>query len=90
MKVTQDSVVTFHYTLKDEAGAVIDQSDGEPMAYLHGHGQIVPGLERELTGRSAGEKLQVQVPLQRAMASTKLPRCRRCHATPSAGSPACM
>jgi FKBP-type peptidyl-prolyl cis-trans isomerase SlyD len=61
MKVDHDSVVSFNYTLKDEAGAVIDQSDGEPMAYLHGHGQIVPGLERELTGKSAGEKLQVRV-----------------------------
>lgn len=61
MKVSQDSVVSFHYTLKDEAGSIIDQSDGEPMAYLHGHGQIVPGLERELTGRTAGDKLQVRV-----------------------------
>jgi FKBP-type peptidyl-prolyl cis-trans isomerase SlyD len=61
MKVAQDSVVSFHYTLKDEAGSVIDQTDGEPMAYLHGHGQIVPGLERELNGRMAGDKLQVRV-----------------------------
>ena len=61
MKVAQDSVVSFHYTLKDEAGTLIDQSQGEPLAYLHGHGQIVPGLERELAGRSAGEKLQVRV-----------------------------
>ena len=61
MKVAHDSVVSFHYTLKDEAGLVIDQSHGEPMAYLHGHGQIVPGLERELTGRTTGEKLQVRV-----------------------------
>lgn len=61
MKVTQNSVVSFHYTLKDDAGSLIDQSDGEPMAYLHGHGQIVPGLERELTGRLAGDKLQVHV-----------------------------
>jgi FKBP-type peptidyl-prolyl cis-trans isomerase SlyD len=61
MKITQDSVVSFHYTLKDEDGSVIDQSDGEPLAYLHGHGQIVLGLERELTGRIAGDKLQVRV-----------------------------
>lgn len=61
MKVAQDSVVSFHYTLRDEAGAVIDKSGGEPMAYLHGHGQIVPGLERELAGRSAGDQLQVRV-----------------------------
>ncbi len=61
MKISQDSVVSFLYTLKDASGAVIDQSDGEPLAYLHGHGQIVPGLERELMGKSAGEKLQVHV-----------------------------
>ena len=61
MKISQDSVVAFLYTLKDQAGATIDQSHGEPLAYLHGHGQIVPGLERELTGRATGEKLQVHV-----------------------------
>lgn len=61
MKISQDSVVSLHYTLKDEGGTTIDQSSGEPLAYLHGHGQIVPGLERELAGRSTGEKLQVHV-----------------------------
>jgi len=61
LKISSDLVVSFHYTLKDEVGAIIDQSDDEPMAYLHGHGQIVPGLERELTGKSAGEKMVVHV-----------------------------
>lgn len=61
MKISQDSVVSLHYTLKDAAGAIIDRSDSEPLAYLHGHGHIVPGLERELTGKSSGEKLQVHV-----------------------------
>ena len=61
MKVSDDAVVSFLYTLKDAAGAIIDQSLDEPMAYLHGHGQIVPGLERELAGKSAGEKLLVHV-----------------------------
>lgn len=61
MKISQDSVVSLHYILKDAAGATIDRSDSEPLAYLHGHGQIVPGLERELTGKSTGEKLQVHV-----------------------------
>lgn len=62
MAITQDSVVTIHYTLKDDAGAVIDSSaSGEPLAYLHGHGNVVPGLERELTGHNAGEKLSVRV-----------------------------
>jgi FKBP-type peptidyl-prolyl cis-trans isomerase SlyD len=62
MSISQDSVVTFHYTLKDDAGEVIDSSSsGEPLAYLHGHGNIVPGLERELTGKNTGDKLSVKV-----------------------------
>lgn len=63
MTIVPDSVVTIHYTLKDDSGEVIDSSTGgEPLAYLHGHGNIVPGLERELTGRSAGDKVSVRVP----------------------------
>jgi FKBP-type peptidyl-prolyl cis-trans isomerase SlyD len=63
MPITSDCVVTIHYTLKDDDGGVIDSSaSGEPLAYLHGHGNIVPGLERELTGRSAGDKVSVRVP----------------------------
>ena len=62
MAITQDSVVTIHYTLKDDAGEVIDSSAaGEPLAYLHGHGNIVPGLERELTGKEVGDKMSVRV-----------------------------
>ncbi|HUI62808.1 MAG TPA: peptidylprolyl isomerase [Steroidobacteraceae bacterium] len=63
MTIKRNSVVTFHYTLKDDTGEVIDSSSGqEPLAYLHGHGQIVAGLERELEGRSTGDKLSVKVP----------------------------
>ena len=62
MAIQENSVVTFHYTLKDDAGEVIDSSSsGEPLAYLHGHGNIVSGLERELTGKNAGDKLSVKV-----------------------------
>ncbi len=47
MSIQKDSVVTFHYTLKDDAGEVIDSSDGgDPLAYIHGHGNLVAGLER--------------------------------------------
>src|SRR5438067_7528017 len=60
MSISQDQVVSIHYTLRDEAGEIIDSSPaGEPLAYLHGHGNLVPGLERELAGRSAGDKLTV-------------------------------
>jgi FKBP-type peptidyl-prolyl cis-trans isomerase SlyD len=63
MSITQDQVVSIHYVLRDDAGEVIDRSaEGEPLSYLHGHGQLIPGLERELTGRKAGDRLQVTVP----------------------------
>lgn len=62
MTIGRDSVVTMHYTLKDDSGSTLDSSaGGDPIAYLHGHGNIVPGLERELEGRTKGEKLHVQV-----------------------------
>jgi FKBP-type peptidyl-prolyl cis-trans isomerase SlyD len=62
VSIKKDSVVTFNYTLKDDAGEVIDSSsEGEPLAYLHGHGNLVPGLERELEGKNSGEKLTVKV-----------------------------
>src|ERR1700747_2507462 len=63
MSIAQDQVVSIHYTLRDDAGEVIDRSaEGAPLAYLHGHGQLIPGLERELTGKSPGERLQVKIP----------------------------
>jgi FKBP-type peptidyl-prolyl cis-trans isomerase SlyD len=63
MLIAQDSVVTLHYTLKDDAGEVLDSSSaGEPLAYLHGHGNLIPGLERALAGKGPGDKLQVRVP----------------------------
>jgi FKBP-type peptidyl-prolyl cis-trans isomerase SlyD len=62
LSIKKDSVVSFNYTLKDDAGTVIDSSDdGHPLAYLQGHGNIVPGLERELEGKSTGDKLSVKV-----------------------------
>ena len=63
MPIAQNDVVTIHYTLKDDADKVIDSSSGgEPLAYLHGHGNIVPGLERELAGKGVGDRLTVRVP----------------------------
>lgn len=60
--VIDGQVVTFHYTLKNEEGEVLDTSgDGEPMAYLHGSGNIVPGLEKRMAGCSAGDHFEVTV-----------------------------
>lgn len=62
MLVDADKVVLIHYTLTDDSGEVLDSSSGrEPLAYLHGKGNIIPGLESALMGKKAGEKLNVQV-----------------------------
>ncbi len=60
--IAKDSAAFFNYTLKDDEGNVIDQSpEGQPLAYLHGHGNIIPGLEKQLEGKSAGETLTATV-----------------------------
>jgi FKBP-type peptidyl-prolyl cis-trans isomerase SlyD len=62
MQITENSVVSFHYTLTNKDGQVIDSSQGnEPLTYLHGQGQIVPGLENTLTGKQVGDTLDVEV-----------------------------
>ncbi len=61
--IAAGKVVALHYTLHDEAGALIDGSQGEdPLYYLHGADNLVPGLEAALEGRAVGEKLSVTVP----------------------------
>ncbi len=58
MTITKDSAVFFNYTLTDNEGNTLDQSPkGQPMGYLHGHSNIIPGLEKQLEGKSAGDKL---------------------------------
>ena len=62
MQIAANSVAYIHYTLKDDAGTVLDSSSGgEPLAYLHGGGNIIPGLEKALEGKQAGDKLSVKV-----------------------------
>ena len=55
-------VVSMHYKLTDTDGNVLDSSEGaEPLAYLHGAGNIIPGLEKALVGKIQGDSLQVEV-----------------------------
>jgi len=62
MQAKADTIVSIDYTLKGNDGEVIDTSEGrEPLAYLHGHGNIIPGLEKALEGKSEGEEVQVKV-----------------------------
>ena len=62
MEIAADKVVLIHYTLKDDNGAVLDSSaGGEPLAYIQGHGNLVPGLEKALEGKADGNTLAVTV-----------------------------
>jgi FKBP-type peptidyl-prolyl cis-trans isomerase SlyD len=64
MKIKDHTVVSFHYTLTGESGDKLDSTRdrGEPMLYLHGAGNIIPGLEKAMEGRQAGDVFQVTVP----------------------------
>jgi len=67
MQVSAQKVVFIHYTLTNEEGEKIDSSDGhEPLAYIHGHGNIIPGLENALMGKTAGDKIKVTIPPEEA------------------------
>ena len=62
MTIKDNLAVSIDFTLKNAKGEVIDSSDGrEPLAYLHGFQNIIPGLEKELTGKQIGDNLQVTV-----------------------------
>ena len=62
MEIAADRVVLIHYTLKDDAGAVVDTSAGaEPLAYIQGHGNLVAGLEKALEGKQDGDTVVVSV-----------------------------
>ena len=60
--ITSGDMVMIHYSLCDTAGRKIDASeDNQPLAYVHGHGQIIPGLEQALEGRMPGHVAKVEV-----------------------------
>lgn len=60
--IAEGKVVSMTYVLKDSEGEVLDQADrNDPFEYLHGAGNIVPGLEDELVGLKAGDKKKVTV-----------------------------
>jgi len=62
MTITENSAVSFHYRLTDDQGQEIDSSAGQdPLAYLHGAGNIIPGLEKALEGKSVGDQMVVEV-----------------------------
>ncbi|RLK48332.1 FKBP-type peptidyl-prolyl cis-trans isomerase SlyD [Alkalispirillum mobile] len=62
MQVAKDRVVSIDYTLKDTEGTLLDSSEGRgPLAYLHGAGNIIPGLEQALEGQDNGASVEVTI-----------------------------
>jgi len=60
--IQDKKVVSFHYTLTNPEGEQVESSrDTQPMSYLHGAGNIIPGLENAMTGKTAGDEFQVTV-----------------------------
>jgi FKBP-type peptidyl-prolyl cis-trans isomerase SlyD len=62
MQISANMVVSIDYTLTDDQGTVIDSSEGrDPLAYIQGIGNIIPGLERALEGKAKGDSLKVSI-----------------------------
>jgi FKBP-type peptidyl-prolyl cis-trans isomerase SlyD len=62
MKVARDRVVSIDYTIRLEGGEVVETSTGSaPLRYLHGHEQIVPGVEQAIDGSEAGEEMEIEL-----------------------------
>jgi FKBP-type peptidyl-prolyl cis-trans isomerase SlyD len=62
MQISKEKVVSIHYTLKDNEGNVLDSSIGrDPLYYIQGIGNLIPGMEEGLEGRSKGDKLEIKV-----------------------------
>ena len=67
MQINKNAVVSLRYTLKNDAGEVLDSNQGQdPLTFLHGNNQLISGLEEALVGKKAGEAFQVSVPPEKA------------------------
>lgn len=67
MQVKENHVVHIDYTLTNNDGQVLDSSEGkQPLGYIHGHGNIIPGLEQAIEGKAKGDELSVIVPAEQA------------------------
>lgn len=63
MQVAKDKVISIEYTLTDAQGTELDTSRGRgPFAYIHGTGNIIPGLEAALEGKTAGDQVNAVIP----------------------------
>jgi FKBP-type peptidyl-prolyl cis-trans isomerase SlyD len=62
MQITKHKVASIHYTLTNNEGKILDSSSGrEPLTYIQGIGNLIPGMEEGLEGKSKGEKLSLKI-----------------------------
>lgn len=62
MEISKNSVVQFHYTLTDEAGEKLESSyEGDPVAYLHGHNNMIVGVEKALEAKKEADEFSTTV-----------------------------
>ncbi|MEZ4798754.1 MAG: peptidylprolyl isomerase [Flavobacteriales bacterium] len=62
MQISNEKVAAIHYTLRDNDGKVLDSSEGkDPLYYLHGFGNLIPGMEEGLEGKAVGDKFTIKV-----------------------------
>ena len=62
MQITKHTVAAIHYTLTDNEGNVLDSSAGrDPLHYIQGIGNLIPGMEEGLEGKTKGEKFNIKV-----------------------------
>ena len=67
MQVKKNTVVSFHYILKDDNTSVIDSStEGEPVSFIMGHNQILQGLEESILDKKLGDTFSVIIPPEKA------------------------
>lgn len=61
MQISKNSVVTLNYTLKNDQGDTLDESQDGSFLYMHGSGGIIPGLESQLEGKSVGDSFSAHI-----------------------------
>lgn len=67
MKISKHAAVTIHYSLSDAQGLLLESSfDAEPMIYIQGTDNLIPGLEAELEGKVVGDKFEATIPAEQA------------------------
>ncbi len=77
MSITKDTVVQFHYTLTEGETQLESTAGGDPMAYLHGHGNIIVGLEKAMEGKAQGDTFSVTVEPAQAYGERKADASQR-------------